>query len=230
MLNGLTGTIGNRGAFLPFSFADRSNLFAGEAIETSSQAVGQNEFGAIATGLIGGTLVATDLGWQPVQDLRAGDRVVTFDNGMQVLRSVRVSSLWTAQADAPRKVWPMQVPAKALGNRTAMTLMPEQAVLIESDQAEDLYGDPFMLVSAGTLEGYKGITRVPPQREITVVTLEFDGDQVVYVNGTLLAHCPAPRVETVRSAEDLMLAGSDSLYQRLTDPQARRLVAAMAMQ
>lgn len=230
MLNGLTGTIGNRGAYFPYSFADRSNLFAGEAIEASSQAVGQNDFGTIATGLIGGTLVATDLGWQPVQDLRAGDRVVTFDNGMQVLRSVRVSSLWTAQADAPRKVWPMQVPAKALGNRAEMTLMPEQAVLIESDQAEELYGDPFMLVSAGTLDGYKGITRVPPQREVTVVTLEFEGDQVVYVNGTLLAHCPTPRVEIVRSADEMMLTGTEGLYQRLTDPQARRLVAAMQVQ
>lgn len=227
MLNGLTGTIGNRGAYFPFSFADRSNLFSGEAIDTSAQAVGQNDFGTLGTGLIGGTLVATDLGWQPVQDLRAGDRVVTFDNGMQVLRAVRVSSLWTAQAEAPRKVWPMQVPARALGNRTEMRLMPEQAVLIESDQAEDLYGDPFMLVSAGTLEGYNGITRVPPQREVTVVTLQFQGDEVVYVNGTLLAHCPAPRVETVRSADELMLSGSDGLYLRLTDPQARRLIAAM---
>jgi hypothetical protein len=227
MLNGLTGTIGNRGAYFPFSFADRSNLFAGEAIDTTVHALGQNDFGTLGTGLIAGTLVATDLGWQPVQDLRAGDRVVTFDNGMQVLHSVRVSSLWTAQAEAPRKLWPMQVPARALGNRTEMRLMPEQAVLIESDQAEELYGDPFLLVSAGTLEGYKGITRVPPQREVTVVTLQFQGDEVVYVNGTLLAHCPAPRIETVRSAEEMMMTGSDSLYQRLTDPQARRLVAAM---
>lgn len=227
MLNGLMGSMGNRRQYLPFSFADRSNLFAGEAIEVTSSAVGQNDFGSVAGGLIAGTLVATDLGWQPVQDLRAGDRVVTFDNGMQRLRSVRIASLWTAQNEAPRRVWPMQVPARVLGNRTEMTLMPEQAVLIESDAAETLYGDPFMLVSAGTLDGHKGITRVPPQREITVATLEFEGDEVVYVNGTLLAHCPAPRVETVRSAEDLMLTGMHGAYHRLTDMQARRLVAAM---
>lgn len=230
MLHGLMGIIGNRRAYLPYSFADRSDLFAGEAIGVASQTSGQSDFGLLADGLMAGTLVATDLGWQPVQDLRAGDRVVTFDNGMQVLRSVRVSSLWTAQAEAPRKVWPIQVPAKALGNRADMTLMPEQAVLIESDQAEELYGDPFMLVAAGTLDGHKGITRVPPQREITVVTLEFEGDEVVYVNGTLLAHCPAPRIETVRSAEEMILTGTPGLYQRLTDPQARRLVAAMQVQ
>ena len=38
-----------------------------------------------------GSLVATDLGWLPVEDLRPGDRVVTFDHGMQLLKSVSVS-------------------------------------------------------------------------------------------------------------------------------------------
>lgn len=227
MLHGLTGGFGNRGMYLPFSFADRSNLFAGEMIEAGTSPLGQNDFGTLAGGLIAGTLVATDLGWQPVEDLRTGDRVVTFDNGMRPLRGVQVSTLYTAEHDAPRSVWPLLVPARALGNRTAMTLMPEQAVLIESDQAEAVYGDPFMLVSAGVLDGHKGIARVAPQRQITVVMLEFESDEVVYANGTLLVHCPADRVETVRGIEEMMNTGAHGCYQRLTDVQGRRLMAMM---
>lgn len=227
MLHGLMGGVGNRGQYLPFSFSDRSNLFAGERVDATTSALGQHDFGQVAGGLVAGTLVATDLGWQPVEDLRTGDRVVTFDSGMRPLRAVRISTLWTAEADAPRAVWPLQVPVRALGNRTTMTLMPEQAVLIESDEAESMYGDPFMLVSAGVLDGHKGITRVPPQREVTVVTLEFESDEVVYANGTLLVHCPADRVDTVRGVEELMSTGSHGCYQRLTDMQGRKLVAAM---
>lgn len=227
MLHGLMGGVGNRGQYVPYSFSDRSNLFAGELAEISTTGLGHNDFGQMAGGLVAGTLVATDLGWQPVEDLRAGDRVVTFDNGMRPLRSVRVSTLWTAAADAPRAVWPLAVPAKALGNRTTMTLMPDQAVLIESDQAETLYGDPFILVSAGALEGHKGIARVPPQREVTLVMLEFEGDEIVYANGTMLVHCPADRIETVRSAEEMMRTGVEGAYHRLTDLQGRRLMALM---
>ena len=227
MLHGLMGGVGNRGQYLPYSFSDRSNLFAGERIDVIGSALGQHDFGQMAGGLIAGTLVATELGWQPIEDLRTGDRVVTFDNGMRPLRAVRISTLWTAETEAPRSVWPLLVPVRALGNRTEMTLMPEQAVLIESDEAEAMYGDPFMLVSAGVLDGYKGITRVPPQREVTVVTLEFEGDEVVYANGTLLVHCPADRVERVRGIDEMMSTGSRGCYQRLTDMQGRKLVAAM---
>jgi hypothetical protein len=215
----------NRQRNLPYSFADRGDLWPSE--QTVSTA-GRGDFGALAEGLIAGTTVATDLGWLPVETLRAGDRVVTFDNGMRPIKAVRISKLWTAEQDAPRAIWPLEVPARVLGNRTDMLLLPEQAVLIESDAAEELYGDPFTMVAAGTLEGYRGITRVPPMRELTVVTLEFEGDEVVYANGTTLVHCPVQQPATVASAEELMATGSLGLYQRLTDYQARHLVEAMA--
>ncbi len=227
MLHSWTSGTSNRSKYIPFSFSDRGNMWAAERVDTGATGLGRNDFGGVAAGLMAGTLVATELGWQPVDDLRTGDRIVTFDNGMRPLKAVRVSTLWTAEQDAPANVWPMHVPARALGNREAIQMMPEQSVLIESDEAQDLFGDPFMLVAAGVLDGFKGITRVPPQREVTVVALEFEGDEVVYVNGTLLVYCPADRIEMVASAEDMMRTGTNGHYQRLTDTQGRRLVAAM---
>ena len=67
----------------------------------------------------------------------------------------------------------------------------EQPVLIESDAAEALYGDPFLMVAAQVLDGYHGIARVPPMREVTVVTLEFEGDEVVYANAGAMFLCGA---------------------------------------
>ncbi len=230
MLMNWVGGISGRRQILPFSFADRGNLWPDEMIEASVTTMGRHEQGGIAQGLIGGTLVATELGWQPVEDLQVGDRVVTFDNGMRPLTAVRVSTLWTAASETPRSLWPLEIPAQALGNRSALRLLPEQPVLIESDAAEALYGDPFLMVAAQVLDGYHGIARVPPMREVTVVTLEFEGDEVVYANGTLLVHCPADRVELVHSAEELMNHGAHGHYQRLTEAQGRRLVEAMHAQ
>lgn len=229
MLHTLVGSKQGSGVGFPFSFSDRSAVWPDRAEANSFELMDRGDFGAIADGLIAGTQIATELGWQSVEDLRAGDRVVTFDNGMRPLKAVRVSTLWTAEKSAPRAVWPLEVPKSVLGNRDVIRLLPDQAVLIESDEAEALYGDPFTMVSAGSLDGYKGITRVPPARELTLVALEFEGDEVVYVNGTMLVHCPNNHVEKVSTVDELLITGSEGSYQRLTAVQARQLVQAMSM-
>lgn len=229
MLNSwASGTISNK-PFLAYSFADRSNISGGEAVVPAVSSTALHELGSIAEGLLAGTLVATELGWQRVEDLHTGDRVVTFDNGMRRLKSVRLSTLWTKEQLAPRKTWLVDVPKGVLGNRTQMQILPEQTLLIESDSAEALFGDPFAMVPASALEGYKGIARVPPQPRMTVVALEFDGEEVVYANGTTLVHCANDRVEMVRSAEEMMLTGTMGHYPRLPLAQGRRLVEAMRL-
>lgn len=225
MLINLLGGVCGRGAFVPFSFADRGNPWPYAVAEKPAPAMMLPDTGGIAAGLVAGTLVATDLGWQPVEDLVPGDRVVTFDNGLRPLRAVRVSTLFTAAEAAPRAVWPLSVPAGALGNRSALNLLPGQPLLIESDTAEAMYGDPFLMVTAAALEGYRGIAPAAPTPELTIVTLEFDTGEVVYVNGTLLAHCPAP--DSDAAAGTRVLPAVPVPYQQLTAQQARRLVAAM---
>ncbi|SLN70036.1 Hint domain-containing protein [Roseisalinus antarcticus] len=117
--------------------------------------------------------------------------VLTFDGGMQPVVSVRREILWAGTESCATETWPLHVPAGALGNRAAMTLLPSQPVLIESDTAEALYGDPFALVPASALEGYKGITRTRPGPRIEVVVLVFEGDEIVFGNMGALFHCPA---------------------------------------
>ena len=225
MLTTLVGSTIGKGQYVPFSFADRSDLWPAYRADAAVPGAAPPDPTCIAQGLIAGTQVATELGWQPVEDLQTGDRVVTFDNGMRPVKSVKVATLYTAAESAPLQVWPLQIPAGALGNRTAMQVLPAQSLLIESDVAEDLFGDAFLMVQAGVLDGYKGVTRSAPLSEVTVVTLEFAGDEVVYANGTLLVQCPA----TGHGSADLGTrpATRPAPYQCLTEQQGRRLVAAM---
>lgn len=176
----------------------------------------------LADGFDAATLIATETGWVAAADLRPGDRVVTFDHGLQVLRRTGRAAPGTAAAA------PLLVPAGALGNRRALTLLPGQSVLLDSDAAERLYGDPFALVPAVALDGWKGIVRAEPRHPIAQVQLEFDGDEIVYAEGMALVLCLRQSPLLVTSADELIAAGRASPYRALPPARARSLLLAMA--
>lgn len=140
-------------------------------------------------GIVAGTRVATTMGWRPVEALASGDLVLTFDHGMQPLRDIRRRTV-SVRCNVPAD-WPIAVPAGRLGNRAPLLLMPEQPVVIESDLAETLFGDPFVLISAADLDGCGDIGRIRPDRVIELVNLGFDDDQVVFANSGAMFLCPA---------------------------------------
>lgn len=174
----------------------------------------------LATGLVAGTQVATQFGWRDVSAVAVGDQVLTFDGGMQTVSSVSRQILVTGGDFAPADAWPLFVPAGALGNRDDMTLLPQQSVMIEADAAEEVFGDPFAMVPALALEGYRGIVRVPPADQIELITIAFSQDEVVFANTGALMFCP--------KSTDIFDAGL-SVYSTLSLDSARALVAVMEL-
>ena len=146
--------------------------------------------GTAGEGIACGTRIATAIGWRPVEAIAAGDPVLTFDHGMQEVLRVERRALW-AGLTTPRADWPLMVPAGALGNRSEMVLLPGQSVLIESDLAEESFGDPFVLVRAMMLDGHRGITRIRPPVRVDIATLHFARDEVVYANAGAMFLCGA---------------------------------------
>jgi hypothetical protein len=221
-LIGAGATGGRRGLA---GFVDRSDLWAGPAALGDEAAADPGAIGA--GGIVAATLIATERGWARASDLRPGDRIVTFDSGLQTLRALGRGRLASAPR-LPHRARPLAVPAGALGNRRPLTLLPGQSVLIESDKAEELYGDPFALVPADALEGWRGIARIDPEAEIEVRFLEFDGDEIVYAEGMALVHCPRHRPIRVGTVEELIAAGAGGAHLALPAAQGRALIAAMA--
>nr|WP_322866705.1 Hint domain-containing protein [Aquicoccus sp. G2-2]MEA1114010.1 Hint domain-containing protein [Aquicoccus sp. G2-2] len=173
------------------------------------------------TGIAGGTRVATSMGWRDVAALQEGDMVLTFDGGLQPVSAVIRRRLWDGRGQCPKAFWPLAVPAGALENAKSMMLLPNQGVMLESDVAEDIYGDPFALVPAAALDGLRGIERVLPNDPIDVVCLHFESDQVVFAEHGALLFCPAGG-DLVQRA----LQGSAQLcpYRMLPEPCAIALV------
>lgn len=145
--------------------------------------------GSTVTGILAGTRVASTCGWRAIEAICAGDKVLTFDAGLQPVCRVERGALWQGRGSCPEALWPVEVPAGALGNRDLMFLAPDQSILIESDEAEALLGDPFALIPARILDGVRGMCRVPPPEGAEVVTLRFASEQILFANSGAMFHC-----------------------------------------
>ena len=177
----------------------------------------------VMTGLVSGTRVATATGWRMVEALTAGDRVLTFDNGLQPLSGVTRQPLWTGSYACPQQFWPLELACGALGNRGPLTIMPHQAVMLESDMAETIWGDPFALLPATALDGADGVSRVPPAPDAEVTVLHFDEEQVVFAEHGLMFLCPSSR-----DLLDYALGDDEEpQYSVLPLSEARRLTMAL---
>jgi hypothetical protein len=174
----------------------------------------------LSAGLMAGTRVATQLGWRDVADVSIGDQVLTFDGGMQTVASVDRQVLKTEGEYTPAEDWPLFVPSGALGNLDEIILLPQQSVMIEADAAEEVLGDPFAMIPALALVGFRGIRRVAPAVEIELISLAFAQDEIVFANSGALIFCP--------KSTDIFDAGL-SHYSTLTINVARALVAVMEL-
>jgi hypothetical protein len=137
-------------------------------------------------GFVSGTLVATPGGWRPVEALAVGDALLTFDGGAQTLTGVGRSLLWTPIEQCPPELWPIVVPAGAVGNRCRMRALPGTRFLVESDLAEQITGDPFCVIPAASLIDAGIATQEPPTSFVEIMTLTFDSEQLVYSDGGAL--------------------------------------------
>lgn len=140
----------------------------------------------VAEGLFASTPVATDDGWIKAGRLVAGDRVLTFDGGPREILSL---TMQTISPSVPHAAWPLRVPKGVFGNSNDILVLPEQGLMLESDLAEELYGEPFVTMPAHALEGWHGIVRVRPPQE-AVVQLVFERADLIFAGRDMLLTCP----------------------------------------
>ncbi len=170
-------------------------------------------------GLMGTTHVASNLGWRQADKLAVGDQVLTFDHGMQPITEVHRETVYMPEGGFSPAQCPLYVPVDALFNRAPMWLMPDQGVMLESELAEDDNGDPFVVVPACALEGYRGIRREQTGAKLELVMPRCENDEVIYAEAGAMAFNPTPR-----SALELAGGLPRSLYRVLAPYEARQLV------
>ncbi|KRS12342.1 hypothetical protein XM53_11935 [Roseovarius atlanticus] len=133
-----------------------------------------------ASGFAAGAIIMTLDGEKPVEDLRSGDRVITRDTGMAILRGISSASLRTRA---------IRVQAGSLGHTRPVrdVLLPAgQYLLIRDWRAEAMFGAKRAMAWVSQLVDGEFITD-EGEAEMTLYTLEFDTPHVIYVDGLEVA-------------------------------------------
>ncbi len=132
-----------------------------------------------------GTLVATPRGEVAVQDLRAGDRVITRDNGLQQIRWVGKRTLNRSELTAAPHLRPVLIRAGSLGNSLPerdMLVSPNHRMLVANDRTALYFEEHEVLVAAKHLIDNKGVLSVEVLGT-TYLHFLFDRHEVVLANG-----------------------------------------------
>lgn len=133
-----------------------------------------------------GTLIDTPRGAVPIQDLRAGDPVLTRDHGAQPLRWIGSSRLDAAMLDAAPRLRPIRIRAGALGQGAPardLVVSPQHRILVRSRIAQRMFGTAEVLVAARQLVLLDGIDVAQDLDTVEYFHLLFDRHEVVFSNG-----------------------------------------------
>ena len=132
-----------------------------------------------------GTVIATPVGEQRVEDLRIGDRVLTRDNGLQEIRWVGSCRLSGEDLRRQPALRPVLIRSGALDHglpEADILVSPWHNVLIRNDRAARFFEDSEVLSAAGHLTGLDGVD-VADVGSVTYIHFMFDQHQVVLSNG-----------------------------------------------
>ncbi len=127
-----------------------------------------------------GTLIKTDQGERPIEELAAGDMVLTMDHGYQPIRWIG-SSKRAATGDLA----PILIRKGALGNDRDLRVSPQHRMLLQGWQAELLFGELEVLATAKSLLNDQTILR-DEGGEVEYFHMLFDTHEIIYAEG-----CPS---------------------------------------
>jgi hypothetical protein len=140
----------------------------------------------VTSGLVAGTLIEGPSGWMPVEKLRIGDVVQSYDGGLA--RVLGLDRNWIAPTPG---AYVLHLPGGTLDNCSDLILLPNQTVLMDTLNDAQLPDAIVVLIPAAALEGVLGTRRFAIEKPLEVITPRFADDEAIFVNSGTLLHCPS---------------------------------------
>ncbi|MCK0143450.1 Hint domain-containing protein [Aliiroseovarius sp. F20344] len=124
-----------------------------------------------------GSMILTDRGERPVEDLKTGDMVVTRDHGLQPIR-------WIGQkaTEGHGKLAPILIQKGAFGNHSDLIVSPQHRMVYEGPQANLLFAQPEVMIPAVHLL-QSGCATQTEVDQVTYFHIMFDQHEVIFANG-----------------------------------------------
>lgn len=164
---------------------DRDLWVVRTALDRSQTAPGPRDKGGVIC-FTPGTCLATPDGPCLIQNLRQGDRVLTRDNGAQMVLWRGQKRMTGARLHAMPHLRPIRFRRDALGqNRPEQDLLvsPQHRMLIKGASAQALFNVDEVLVMAEDLINDHSITMDYSLREVTYVHILLPGHNIIWANG-----------------------------------------------
>lgn len=133
-----------------------------------------------------GTMIDTPDGVRAVEDLRAGDMVLTRDHGPQPIRWVGASTVSAAKLDLMPNLRPIRIRAGALDAGVPerdLIVSPQHRVLVSSRIARRMFDGAEVLIAAKHLLGMDGIEIADDLAGVDYFHLLLDGHQILISDG-----------------------------------------------
>ena len=130
------------------------------------------------------TLIETPTGPRKVQDLVAGDQILTLDKGPQRL-------IWTGKrklefGKSPHTQKPIMIKEGALGEHCPdadLVVSPQHRILLKGDVLAREHGQQECLGMAKGLLPFSGVRAMKGKRRVTYHTLLTERHEIVFANG-----------------------------------------------
>ena len=134
-----------------------------------------------------GTRITTYRGKRPVEDLKVGDLVLTFDNGFRPIRWIGSRMLSARELRNNDLLRPITIRAGALGHglpERDLVLSRQHRVLVKSPVAERMFGQREVLVPAKDLRGLDGVDIASDIQSVEYWHILFDDHEVILSENT----------------------------------------------
>ena len=153
-----------------------------------------------------GTRLDTPAGPRLVEELVAGDKVITKDNGAQTVVWVGSRNVSGARLYAMPDLRPIRIRQGALGGgRPAGDLIvsPDHCMLVKGQAARALWGEAEVLVAARELVNGSGVCRDMGAKSVTYYHLMLEHHNVLIANGieTESFHPAAARLDAIEEEQ-----------------------------
>ena len=153
-----------------------------------------------------GTFLETPEGPRRVEDLVAGDKVITKDGGSQPVLWVGSRNVSGARLYAMPDLRPIRIREGALGRGRPsgdLIVSPDHRILIQGQPARALWGTDEVLVAARDLVDGAGIARDMAARSVTYVHLMLERHHILIANGieTESFHPAAARLDAIEEMQ-----------------------------